>query len=893
MRDAKAIRVSSRWRYAMYAIALFAMTGCTRHFWRKQADNEVDGILTSKNCYDAWRIGAYHLLPDARARFAEPNRDEDHPPMPPDDPAAKCLSPNPQKPGKAGCCNPDGIGYLDLIAEWDAQNRANTPAMNEAAPSIAGIAGPAPKNRLPYEMSLESKERPFILNVDQSTDLALFNSREFQDQRENLYLTALPVTLQRFAFAAQFLAAEDVIREHTGSRTIDGTGNRWRADTTLGVKQLFPTGALLLAKFANQVVVNMAAAGTARVVTPSTISLDFTQPLLRDGGKAVTLEPLTQSERDLLYEIRGYAHFRKEFFVAIAGGGPNSFGNNFIPGTVLPASGSTIAEGYYPTILRAAILDNQKENVLVLESILTLYKGYLEGGDVSQLQVDQVELDLLNGRSAVLQQTQLLSDALDRFKFQLGVPTSLPIKLDNAPFRPLVEQQQRFLQIVTQYEDVRAVINRTEWSAEPDKLRDRLRQLAREATLVQGTRFAEEFPRRSAEIEALTDQQMADKKKELKAEQHSLLSKQTDAQASGQNVQFAFPLRLAEIERTLDLIAMEESLRRYLAKPWERPGFDPKRLVGVRDTLYRDAVSDFIVVLGDARNQRVEKAREQWPVLPPVCLDGNDLIDSDLDQSIAAASQTALSNRLDLMNARAKVVDGWRQIAVTANALMGFLNVRYHLDGATFVGTQPFNFDPQQTTHQLIINGELPLVRQAERNDYRTALIAFQRSRRNLQAAEDAVLTGVRSEVRQLRFLTENYKIQQRAVELSYYQVENALNTLKAPPRVVPAAQASSSAGGGSDTSGNQAALTRQLLDAVSTLLRAQNQLYSVYQSYLVARLQLYRDLELMQLDGRGVWIDDVNCSCPAKPAAPTAGEPIGKPAVLPNTIIVTPSSAQ
>jgi hypothetical protein len=238
-------------------------------------------------------------------------------------------------------------------------------------------------------------------------------------------------------------------------------------------------------------------------------------------------------------------------------------------------------------------------------------------------------------------------------------------------------------------------------------------------------------------------------------------------------------------------------------------------------------------------------------------------------------------------------VDGWRQIAVRANALMGFLNVRYHLDGATFVGSQPFNFDPQQTTHQLIINGELPLVRQAERNDYRAALIAFQRNRRNLQAAEDAVLTGVRSELRQLRFLAENYKIQQRAVELSYYQVENALNTLKAPPRVVPAAQASSSAGGGSDTSGNQAALTRQLLDAVSTLLRAQNQLYSVYQSYLVARLQLYRDLELMQLDCRGVWIDDVNCTCPARPPASTSGEPVAKPAVLPDAIIVAPSSAQ
>ena len=34
----------------------------------------------------------------------------------------------------------------------------------------------------------------------------------------------------------------------------------------------------------------------------------------------------------------------------------------------------------------------------VLERILNLYRNYEEGGDVSQLQVDQVELELLTGR---------------------------------------------------------------------------------------------------------------------------------------------------------------------------------------------------------------------------------------------------------------------------------------------------------------------------------------------------------------------------------------------------------------------------------------------------------------------------------------------------------------
>src|SRR5262249_23787034 len=84
------------------------------------------------------------------------------------------------------------------------------------------------------------------------------------------------------------------------------------------------TGALLLLSFANQTVYNL---GNTPSTTVSTLSLDVIQPFLRGGGWAVTLEPLTQAERNLLYAIRDFAKFRQEFFVFIASGQPT-----FIPG---------------------------------------------------------------------------------------------------------------------------------------------------------------------------------------------------------------------------------------------------------------------------------------------------------------------------------------------------------------------------------------------------------------------------------------------------------------------------------------------------------------------------------------------------------------------------------
>lgn len=857
--------VAGRWKPLCRWALLFAVGGlltgggCTRRFFRDASDRDVEGIITEKNCYDAFRVENWHVYPDPRARFADPSN-PDRPPMPPDDPAARVLSPNPQKPPhKAGIGNFEGTGYFDLLAGWDAENRAKEPVSAEGGKRlIPGLVAPPPRAEGSAERALKTNETPFLINLEQASELGLLNSREYQDRRENLYLSALPVSLERFAFAAQFFATEQVIRDYTGNQTPEGIGNRWRSNSALGLNKFFPTGALLAVRLANQIIINMHPdAPGPRVATPATLSLDIAQPLLQGGGFAVNLEPLTQVERNLLYTVRGYARFRKEFFVSIAGGG--DFGDNFAPGAPLAPSGNATTEGYFPTLLRFALLDNEKQNVAALESILALFQALQEGGDVSPLQVDQVELDLLNSRANVISQTQQLQDALDRFKVQLGVPVSVPLALDNAALRPLIDQQRRFQEVVQNFEEIRALVNRPEWANDPGKLRARLRDLAANSPLVQNTRFREQFPRRWSAVEPLTDDELSNRDTEMRRERRTLIRQRTESESGGQMADPQWALRSQEIARGLELLNFERSLRRFESRFWEHGGLDAPRQLSARGSAYRDAVSDFAVNLGGARNERIDMVRDRWPTLAPLILGDQDLLSADLDAAVAAASQTALANRLDLQNARAQVVDAWRKIAVTANGLQGVFDVQYHTDTFTPpLGAKPFDFDASRSRHQLILNGELPLVRRAERNAYRRALIAFQRSRRTLQAAEDQTLTSVRSELRQLRFLAENYKIQQRAVELAFYQVENSLNTLQQPPRPVPAGQlGGGSSGSGGDSAGSQAALTRQVLDAVRSLLQAQNRLYTVYQSYLTVRLQLYRDLELMPLDARGVWTDE------------------------------------
>src|SRR5260221_6300209 len=128
-------------RRVLPLLALFILAaggaGCTRRFFRERADNDVASILTQKNVFEPWQIENWHVYPDGRARFADPTN-PDRPPMPPDDPAARALSPNPQKPGKAGVGLFEGTGYLDLLAAWDTMNRAE-------APTLTPVPGGEPK----------------------------------------------------------------------------------------------------------------------------------------------------------------------------------------------------------------------------------------------------------------------------------------------------------------------------------------------------------------------------------------------------------------------------------------------------------------------------------------------------------------------------------------------------------------------------------------------------------------------------------------------------------------------------------------------------------------------------------------------------------------------------
>jgi hypothetical protein len=916
---------------------LMSLSGCTRRFFRRRADAEVDEILCEKDKYPQWKLNDYYVYPHPLSRFADPT-DPDRPPMPPDDPAAWDLAPHPQRPWLKGYAYWQGTGYLELMRRWDVENRARQEAlereaaqaeasegeveaklpgegktfadrMGEIEQNIQYDMGPSITSNQPLPVSLEAAQvsayRPFLLNLQNIVELGFLNSRDFQTQRENLYLTALEVTAERFAFIAQPFVTEQVIRQYQG-REISSTKtplNSWLASSTAGFTKAFSTGALLLFNFANSTVYNLGRNVTTSV---STINLDMVQPFLAGGGRAVALEPLTQAERDLVYAIRQFYRFRQEYYAFFAVGQSTGF----IPGVaagIVALNPSTVAQpapfvpnaftlplvanpatvqvspqpalgpvlnsgvlvtpiGYLSAILDRTVLYNYYKNIQALQRFMNIFRVWLEGGLVNLVQMGLVEQRLLSNYETVLGNQVSFRVSLDQMKQDIGLPVTVPLDLAPGPLQPMIDIVEAYEKLFINYQRVRTNLDSYFRMEEARLLRARLRRLLERTPLVRGTRSQqlilsnlprwENFARDKAgdeRIKALRD--------EIEKRQDAIFKiRVKEAEKPGEPLPKAEEDRRKELKFELDLVAYETALSMYEREEWKKLE-DKSAQERLASQQFFGVHRIFLNVIEYPYNERLQDIKGTWPELLPVRAKGVEVIAAPPDEATLAVEQACFENRVDLMNVRAQVTDAWRKIRVAANALMGTFNVDYHLSSTTPAGKAlPFAFAGSRTTHQLIFTGQLPLVRILQRNNYRSTLINFQQIRRSLMAFEDQLMFNVRFELRQLRYFANVYqRIEKRQIELAYMQVDQALqafNQPQAPPGadnilaglVGPISRA--------PQPGDPAALTTQLLSTQASLLASQNDLYSVWVGYIWYRVFLYRDMGLMPLDNRGVWID-------------------------------------
>lgn len=215
-----------------------------------------------------------------------------------------------------------------------------------------------------------------------------------------------------------------------------------------------------------------------------------------------------------------------------------------------------------------------------------------------------------------------------------------------------------------------------------------------------------------------------------------------------------------------------------------------------------------------------------------------------VDLQAEEAFQIALTHRLDFMNGRAALVDRWRAIQVNADALQSVLNVTASGDVRT-AKNNPVSFRAPTANFRLGLEFDAPFTRLLERNDYRESLITYQQSRREFIQSRDSLQKGLRALIRTLEQRRRQLEIQRRAVAIAMRRVDQTQLDLNTPP-------ADAQPGVRMQISPTTAI---NLLSAQRSLQTTQNSFLAAWLRYYAARLRLYRELGIMELDPEGRWI--------------------------------------
>ncbi|MCL2348135.1 MAG: TolC family protein [Planctomycetaceae bacterium] len=806
---------------------LFYLSGCSRQYYRQKADGEVSSLIKSAGRDKRWEAVDYSIQPNPQSRFYDPHN-PDCEPMPPDDATAHRLM---------QCVNGKRNG------DWGSRGKTNF------------VENPNWQRYLTM-----NEDGLLVLDKEAAFRLAQIHSPAYQTALENLYLSALAVSFQRFQFDTQFYGGSSLFYSTNGALR-DST---WKEQNVIGFNKKMATGAQAMIEVANNITWQLAGPDTQSYNT--IISASFLQPFLRGGGREYVLENLTRSERDLLANIRQMAFYRQGFYKTVIFGG-NDVGLPVAGG--MPASrstGSSTGGGYISLLASQVRIANQKSNVISSRASERQIEALFTAGRVDYYQVEQMRLNYLDSQSQLMSQSNTYNTTVEQFvNTKIGLPPSTTVEVKDpllnqfelmSPGLTAIQEEIEKLfvpvrdkekavpadlennlyelcdrlkgEIAIVYEDISKLEQKI-----PERL-ENIRSLAGETEKFEGyidpKSFSEDvFQARVTQIRT----QMPKIEIALNA-----ISKQIAILRKSDRAVVTEMLRKGELDaESMACMKMLEMGAVLEATKARRSSENEENMTVLSDAQkdpYRYFISQLLTRLtGQTRYLSVNQARAR--------LDAVTM--TQIDITPETALKVAAQHRLDWMNARTELVNKWRNIEITANQLQGNLNVSVNGDIGTRTNN-PVAFDSRNAGLSVGVQWDAPLTRLAERNAYRQAQIEYQRARRDYYSYVDDVNQTLRNSLRDVSNVQFDFELRRRSVLVALSKVVLAQLNMERPAEIGATSESMSSN------------LARDLVEALNNLLSAQNSFMESWVQHYTLRAALSLDLGVMQLDENGVWLD-------------------------------------
>lgn len=881
-------RRTRRFRPARPALALalasFAgLTGCGREFFRNWADQDVTEAVFEKSRDPRWTIPLFSIEPPSMSRFADPY-DPDRPPAPPDDPAAEALSPVPQWPHHRLLVPAEGTGYNDMLEAWsrdrpyqEEEENANDPGTPPPPPRpMEPPPGPTPDVMPPFGVD----SPPIVPGADPAImpPGTLDAPQDFPRSGENSGLPSLDLTPTPIdADAPRTLPSPDpsttsgATRPQARTTPVD-PGVQLSAFQTpppdapqRGTSPGTPPLAPGEVQDSPELSIEDALREEGRPIgddpllgrpmdpnDPSSVEVDLTQPAQAGAGLSSLLSPPpipfshTESaglpEGSAYYVVtpvqaltlalinsRNYQGQIEAVYQAALGVTEArwDFTPQFYAG--MSPTGNTAASFPNSFLYRTAESPGGQSSVLNLSTATGFSKALSFGGSVVAGFANQVIFNF-SGANPIQPTVQSVMPIRYVQPFLAGGGRAVTLE-------PLTLAERQLLYTVRNFA--------------------RFRQTFFPSILTSGigTQGAAAggvgFNPNTGYLQVLQTLQSVENTRKTVAVFASLLEGYREmAEGGGSGVsklnvdQIALDLQSQRLNLVNQQIAYQDQLDQYKVQL----GLPPDVPIVLDRELTQQFREVFDRIYAWYENEERDPLDlplyvEELPQFTDVFIDGRPVVRLGIDPNyrsdvLLAAERVALENRYELMNARAQLYDAWRQLAVRANALKGIFNITVTNQVFTPAATtNPFAFSDQAKQFNLTMNSELPLARLPQRNVYRQGVILYRQQQRALMAQEDQIKFDVRSRVRTLLRLSEQYEIEQQRLVVSLQQKDNTQRQIFAPPGV---------GGGGSQ---QVTANTQALISAQNSLLNSQNNLIGQWVQYTTQRIQLYSDLGIIPYD--------------------------------------------
>jgi len=264
-------------------------------------------------------------------------------------------------------------------------------------------------DKLPEEgmmLSGETISETIILNLKDSLVMAVKRNPAYQNQKEDVYLQALELTYQKHLYRVRYTVGGEIFWGKNGSENIN-------ANLNLNLIKWLANGAELTYDFTKQFVKYLS--GSKEKIFQTVMSLDLLQPLLKGAGRKIAQENLVQAERNVIYQMRTFLRYQRNFSV-------------------------DISEKYFNLLLSKNNLKNYWNNYLFLKQTRKRIEMLSDAGRISTTEVDQAKQNEYNAYQRWLSAYNNTESLLDEFKILLGFSPGLNILLEEKELEQLLEK---------------------------------------------------------------------------------------------------------------------------------------------------------------------------------------------------------------------------------------------------------------------------------------------------------------------------------------------------------------------------------------------------------------------------------------------------------------------